>query len=337
LILTEKENATSNFRGVAIQRINKQGDFVNESDLSDTYVIPIGEMKLIDSVAYFVAMEPVSLNAVLIAVNPNNQTSVTTLNSSFPLAASWTSDNQLILLSYEPDNLQSQLSLYGVDGQASASVNYSIGPGSDVQQEILNHYLNPEQDQLPFFCGEWSPGNYYFNGFYNYSLSMVFTDLGNTPTGVVQGQGSNGVISAAQPIAGSLFSIVGHQFSDSFVRPNVELSTGATTASIDLMGSPISEFRAKTPSSITAITVNNESYTLVAAETESRQIALYFYELTGALVGIQKIGFINPYTVASVKSDADGNLLILGTTFTGGRFERIYFQKINADQLQDWL
>ena len=337
LILASKSTTNSSFAGVTLHRINAEGDYVREIDLSEQYVLPTGKMSLIDSVAYFVAMDPVSLEAVLISITSEYEYEVIPLGNTYPLAVNWSSNNELILLSYDPQNLTSELSLYSLDGSVSGSVSYSIGPGSDPVANILNHYTDPERNQLPFFCGEWSTDNYFFNGFYNYSLSVVFTNLNGNPTGVIQGQGTSGGLSAIEPIVGSIFSIVGFQFNEVFLSPDATLSTNSITSSIDLMTSPVSEFKARTNTSIESFTVGADQYIAVGAETESRQIALYFYSNEGELIRIEKIGYINPYTISSIKADPDGSLLVLGTTYVGGRFERIYLQKISADTIADWL
>jgi hypothetical protein len=239
--------------------------------------------------------------------------------------------------SYNSLSLESTLSTISLNGTVTQTSGYSIGPGSDVEASIINHYTDPERNRLPFFCGEYSNGNFYFNGFYNYSLSMVFTNMSATPSGVVQGQGTNGGISAALPVSGSVFSIIGYQFNDTFLNASAPLNTGGISSSIDLFNSPLSEFKSRTRSSMEAWTNGSANGTFIAAETEARQVAIYCYSTTGILQSIQRIGYINPYTISSIQTGVDGSLLVVGTTFVSGRFERMYFQKFHESEVANWI
>lgn len=341
IILTEKNLTDSDFAGASIYVVNETGAFLQEIDISANYVLPTGPLTVVNSVAYFFAMEPVTLNTVLLSITPGEDFIVTPIplstNIPFPLAANAISNDRILLLSYNSVDLLSTLSTIGLDGTVTQSAGYSIGPGSDVEAAIVNHYTDPERYRLPFFCGEYSTGNFYFNGFYNYSLSMVFSNMSDTPTGVVQGQGTNGSIGAALPVGGSTFSIIGYQFNDTFLNANATLSTTGISSSIDLFDSPLSEFKARTRSSMEAWTNGTEAGIFIGAETEARQVAIYGYSSNGELQSIQRIGYINPYTLSSIQTDDDGSLLVVGTTFVSGRFERMFFQKFDEKTVADWV
>lgn len=337
IVLTGKSTPDSDFSGVQLLYLDKEGDFVSERDFSSEYYIPVGKMTSIDSVAYFFAMEPVTFQAVMIKTSDSLVTEVTPLNGLYyPLASNTTSDNQLLLLGFNPQAEQTYITKIDLNGNNTGGIGYSIGAGSDMEENIINHYVNPEQHGLPFFCGEWSPGQYYFNGIYNYSLSLVFSDLSNFPTGVVQGQGFNGGITQILPLQGSNFAVFGYQFNDNFLVPSASINTTGLSSSIDLLETSISEFRSRTPSDIITWESSSASYHVVAAETESRQVALYFYEsATAELKAIHKIGYINPYTLASIKTTADGGLLVLGSTYVGGRFQRVFLTKLEQSEVED--
>ena len=50
---------------------------------------------------------------------------------------------------------------------------------------------------------------YFFNGFFNYTFSLVFTDItSDDPIGVVQGQQDDGGFSAVTPLSGNKFAIL---------------------------------------------------------------------------------------------------------------------------------
>lgn len=339
LILAGQSYDQENFRTVQIIQLDEEGNFLRLWE-DNNYAIPVGDWIAIDSTYHFFAMDPVTLQVQLITTTTDLTDPVITPtggNLYYPLAASGTSAGNLLLLSYDIDNQQSVISTLDTDGNVVQSSGYSIGPGSEVEPLILNHYLDPERSGLPFFCGEFGSGQAYFNGFHNYSLSLVFSDFGDSPTGVIQGQGNtNGGITHAKPIQGSTFGVFGFQFNDNFIDPAAAVSTSGISSSVDLLNTTVSEFKSRTPADIEIISINEVSYTVFAAETEGRQVAIYFYDaLSGELAGIHKVGYLNPYTLASITVDEENNLLVLGTTYVAGRFPRIFLTKIPQANLKD--
>ncbi|MEQ9006937.1 MAG: hypothetical protein RLP12_03570, partial [Ekhidna sp.] len=269
IVLAGTELSKSDFMGVKLMKMDKEGNFEYDSDLTD-YVVPVGNMYLneTDSNSYFFVMNPTSLEAVLIGVNPQLEVQTETLigGLNYPLSSAVLSNGNFLLQSYDPLTQETEISEVSLDGSFLGGNSYSIGPGDDVEEEIINHYLNASERPLPFFCGEVSSGNYYFNGFYNYSFSLVFTDFGDAPNGVVQGQSSNAGLRAVMPISGSDFAVAGFQFDANFQLATATLSTGGTTSSVDLFTGNMAEIKPYTPTQI--INYNNgSSYSVFASET----------------------------------------------------------------------
>lgn len=336
LVLSATELSSTDFNGVELLRIDKEGNFKEAQELND-YVVPVGDLYLnpADSNSYFFAMNPTSLNAVLIGVNPQLQIEVeeTIGGINYPLASATTSSGNLLLLSYDPVSLETEISEISLDGSYIGGNSYSIGPGSDVEVEIINHYLNANDRPLPFFCGEFSPGNYYFNGFYNYSFSLVFTDFSDNPSGVVQGQSSNAGIRSALPLSGSNFAIAGYQFGDNYQLASSTLSTNGITSSVDFYPGNMAEIKSYSSAKIVSY-ISSKEYTVFASETKGRQILLNFYDSSdGTISGIDRVGYLNPFSLSSIKVTDDNSILVLGTTFVAGRFERIVLSKISEREI----
>ena len=335
IILTGTELTNTDFMGIRLLKIDEEGNYDTDVELND-YVVPIGSMYLnaADSNSYFFAMNPTSLEAVLLAVNPQLEVQVETLigGINYPLSSSLLSNGNFLLQSYDPLTQETEISEISIDGTYVGGSRYSIGPGDDVEEEIINHYLNASERPLPFFCGEVSAGNYYFNGFYNYSFSLVFTDFSDTPTGVVQGQSSNAGIRAVLPLSGSDFAVAGFQFDDNYQLASSTLSTGGITSSADLYPGDIAELKSYTPSQIISYSTGS-TYSVFAAETKGRQLLLNFYTDTGEIGGTDRIGYLNPFTFSAIKVGSDNALLVLGSTFVAGRFERITLNKISESEV----
>ncbi len=335
IILSGTELTNSDFQGIQLIKTDEEGNYVGQNSTID-YVAPIGEVYMIDSISYFFAMNSSTLQAVLVGVNPQLEVTVdvTIGGIDYPLASALTSSNELLLLSYDPINLTSEISLIGLDGGFLDGEDYTIGAGSDIEAQIIDHYLQRNENPYPFFCGEISPGNYYFNGFYNFSFSMVFTDLSAAPTGVLQGQSTDAGVRAALPLSGSNFAIAGFQFDENFQLSSTALNTTGLASSVDLYPGDMAELKPYTPTKAISYSSGSGELTVFAAETKGRRIVLHFYDASsGEVAGIRQIGFQNPFTFASIKVGTDNSILVLGTTFVADRFERIALNKISSSEI----
>jgi len=340
IILTGTEQDDSDFDGIELIRVDAEGNFVasDESSFND-YEAPIGDMYFdgSDSSIYFFAKNAATTDGVLISINPSLQVQSATLlgGLNYPLAASSTSGGNLLMQSYDPVNLQTEISEISLAGGFLGGNQYSIGPGEDVEQDVISHFLETNVNPFPFFCGEASPGNYYFNGFYNYSFSLVFTDFGANPTSVVSGQGINAGIRSLMPLSGGNFAVAGFQFDDNYQLSSNPLSAGNVG---DLYPGNMAEIRPYTTSRIVNYAGTGTSYTVFASETKGNQIVLHFYnDSTREIDGVHYIGFLNRFNLASVKVTEDESILVLGTTFVASRFERVFLNKISRGEISDVL
>lgn len=340
ILLTGVELSQSDFMGVQLIKVDSEGNYESDRTLNN-YVVPIGHMYLnpADSNSYFFAMDPTSLQAVLIGVNPQLEVETEALigGINYPLSSKPISNGNLLLQSYDPLSQEIEISEITLDGNYQNGSRYSIGPGDDVVEDIVNHYLNASERPLPFFCGELSAGNYYYNGFYNYSFSLVFTDFSAAPSGVLQGQSTNAGIRALMPLEGNAFALAGFQFDANYQLASANLDPSNTTASsVDLFPGNMAEIKPYSPSAIINYS-NGSDYTVFATETKGREILLNFYDNSGTIRGSHRIGHLNPFTFSSLKTGNDGSLLVVGTTFVAGRFERIAFKKIAASQVNAFI
>src|SRR5262249_6007681 len=158
---------------------------------------------------------------------------------------------------------------------------------------------------------------YYFNGFYDYTFSLVFTDMnGDEPVGVVQGQSDDGGFSALTVLSGGKFAGARFNYGDNYLLPNVTLSTSGNSSSATLGGLTLRELIPDAKVKILRTTLNNKSVLVYASDTQTRQIGLYFYdEATGAFMSSRYLGFSNPFEIANLISTTDGGLAVCGTTY----------------------
>lgn len=332
IILTEKKVAADELPLAVILNVDEDGNFVSSDSLDVAFRQPIQNLVPIGTNYYFIAMQAADYQAALVTVDDQGSISSTSLlGIGFPLASSRIND-QLLLLSYDAANTNMRIGLVNTDGTLGNSGAYTIGAGSDIQQRVLDHFFESDQ-KLPFFTGVSPSGNYFFNGIYNFTFSLVFTNLGAAPSGVVQGQGDFGGISAylPQPTGGAL---VGFQYEENFFDINATISETAITSSINFFTDDIPELGVKANAKIVDIDINGSNYLVIVSETEGRQVILYFYEAsTGNLTAIDYIGYINPYTFGDIQVTENNELIIVGSFFANGRFKRPFVKKFSSQEL----
>ncbi len=344
IILAGTELDKTDFRGIQLIKVDEQGEFEFQQEIPD-YVVPVGNMFMTDSISYFFAMTaPPALEAVLIGVDTQLQivleerVSEDEFEINYPLSAAPLANGNLLLQSYDNDAQVTQLSEITLNGVLTSNrVSYSIGPGEDVEEDVIDHFLDVRERPFPFFCGQDATGNFYFNGFFNSSFSLVFTNFGDNPIGVVQGQDADAGIRALLPQTGANFSVAGFQFDENFQLANTALATTSITSSVDLFPGNMAEIKPYPNAKIIPYTTETANATIFATETKSGQILLTFYDEAGEITDTHRIGFLNPFTLANIRVGSDNSLLVLGTSFVAGRFERITFNKFSAGDIGDFI
>ncbi|HEY0744290.1 MAG TPA: hypothetical protein VGD40_22640 [Chryseosolibacter sp.] len=341
LILAERTIAESTFRGVYVMKADKYGKFVKETLLDDNFVNPIGPIITSGNTLSFICMDAFSLQAQLISIDENaeNPTITPIGGITYPAAVDVDGTSGFVLLSYNQEEKNTIVSRHSITGAfVGNSLALTIGAGEDVEEPIINHFLRTGK-RLPFQVGKIPDGGYFFNGFYNYTLSLMFSNLSQNPTlGVVQGQQDDGGFSAVHPLGGSKFAASRFNFGDNFFLPNVNLATNGTTTAVDLGGFSFPELVTNAPVKIMSKPINGANTLIFATDTKSKQIGLFFYnESTGMFLSSRYLGFSNPFEVASITSTRDEGLIVCGTTYLAGRFPRICLLKLSKEELAKQL
>lgn len=337
LILGEKRIPSSNFRGIYLMKVDKMGKFVLAADsISNQFVNPVGELMTIGEKYFFFCMDGFSLQTQLVEVDQHAEgIKIKPLQAgiTYPAAASM-DGTDLLLLSYNHVDKKMALSKQDTAGAVTGSAEFDIGAGDDVEEPIINHFLRTGK-RFPFQVGHISGGPYFFNGFENYTFSLVFTDLANDGAdGVVQGQQDDGGFSAIHPLGSNKFAASRFNFGDNYFLPNVNLVTNGTTTGSDLGGNTLPELIQNAPVKIIRTQIAAKNVLVFASDTKSKQIGLFFYdEATGEFLSSRYLGFSNPFEVANLVSTEDGGLAVCGTTYLAGRFPRICLIKISKGEL----
>ncbi len=334
LILGGRRIPNSSFFGVYIMKADEFGGFISEQEVDETLVNPIGPILENGGNYFFFCMTSIGLQTQLLQLNVDGTLSdPISVGASYPAAAAVDGSN-FLLLSYDNFDKQSVVSVITTSGSISQSKSFSIGTGDAVEEPIINHFLHTGK-QLPFLVGKTTSGQYFFNGFYNYTLSLAFTNLmDDEPQGIVQGQQDDGGISQAIQLDGSKFALARFNFGDNYFLPAELLNTTGISSSTDLGGNALPELVANAPVKIIRVTIGTKKIALYGSNTRSNQIALFGYdESNSEFVGSHYLGFSNPFEIASMVSTTDGGLAICGTTYVAGRFPRICLFKLSKEEV----
>jgi hypothetical protein len=340
VILSERSVKESRLDGIYLLKIDKHGNFEKELEVTDSLTNPVCRLAKISNKFYFFCMGSTDVGAPTAKLasfsTALDDFSTTDLDGlTYPGGASLVGQDKFVLLSYNNDAKQSVVTIVSPDGKTGASKGFTVGVGDKSEEPIMNHYLR-EGKQFPFDAGLVSGSTYYFNGFYEYTFSLVFTDLnGDEPIGVVHGQDDDGGFSAVAPLGSNKFAAARFNFGANFFLPNPTIGINGVSSSVDQPGLTLPELIPNAKVKILSATVHEKKVLVYASDTQSRQIGLYFYdEATGAFLGSRYLGFSNPFEIGNLIQTEDGGLAICGTTYLVGRFPRISVFKLSKQDIE---
>lgn len=333
LVLSARRCDDNDYSCIHLLKADKNGEFVSELTIGDSLVNAVGELTLANGKYYFACMRQSS--AVIIAsIDPDlNALTAVDVPLTYPAAVAF-DDNAYIMLSYNSEALESVISRVTLTGNVLESKGYSIGVDEGIEEPIIEHFFFNGR-KYPFAVGKVNNGLYYFNGFYDYTFSLAFTNINaDDPLGVVAGQHENGGFSALAHLNGSTFATARFHFGENFLLPRRNLSMTGNSTGSDVDDYPLPELVPNAKIKILRTTVNEKNVIIYGSDTKAKQIGLYFYdEASGTLIGSHYLGFSNPYEFATVIPTTDGGLAVCGTTYLAGRFPRICIFKLSKEEV----
>nr|WKN36362.1 hypothetical protein K4G66_28795 [Tunicatimonas sp. TK19036] len=306
--------------------------------VDEPFVHPLPQLYPQDSGYWMFGMNELSQSLEIFSIGATNGAleNIRTISSvKYPLAVHKTPDQQWIVLGYNRDTQSSTLHLFSADFVEVWNQSFEIQ--EDVEEHVVNHIAGIG-DPLPFFIG--TNGNYiYFNGFYNYSFSLVFANLSNGEyLGVINGYRNKSTVSALYPLGSQQYALAQNNYGDGAILSNVTIQERTIGFGGDLPTLAYNEIDENARVLIKEIDHVGQAIILYGTHTKRRQMVFYAYDKeTSELISINYLGQTNPYRLGDFIQTDDGGLAVISETYLAGKFSRLALFKLSKEELAAWF
>jgi hypothetical protein len=255
---------------------------------------------------------------------------------TYPLSASQTTDNKILLTSYNRITRSTVLTCFDANFSVIWSKEY---PGIENYEEKVRLHLTRQGSYFPFFTGEIkanSKGYYFVNGFYNFVFSLLFINPANGElSGVVNGIPYSAAASTLIQRNDTSYILTRYDENQNYINVKPDISFNSISNITAMGGTSWPEIDKNAVIKALKTTINNKDILIISTITRSKQILLLFFDpVTGILKTSKYFGSDNPVDLASVIPTREGGLAVLTQTYVAGRFSRIQLFKIPPEKLK---
>ncbi len=336
LILATNKIPDEQFPGVTLLAIDKEGKVLNQTTLGTNFVSPAKGMFTSDTNYRFLCMGA-NTQGYILEVNASGALiNETPLAITYPLCSGLATDGNYLIQGYSQADRTTILTKISSAGLGRI-FEHSYTVLESVDEYIFNH-LSGNGKRYPFSVGQTNT-HYYFNGFRNFTFSLVFVDPSTQiQSGVVNGYQYSGGFSSAVPIEGNTFALSRFYFGANYFIPKQALTPTATSVSKDIEGRNMLELEPDAAVSLNRLTINGRKILIYASNTINKQIGLYAYdETSGDFIKAKYFGFSVPCEFGALTLTSDGGLLMTGSAYVDGRFKRICAFKLAQSELEEMI
>jgi hypothetical protein len=309
--------------------LDANGDFRGNWTPPASVIHPAHGFVTLNGLPHFVCMDRASLAPIVFAVQgPGQAVEVARLpGGQYPLFLGTTNNGNPMLVTYNRNSRQTLMHLLSPSWgilQSKAFNNYQ-----EIDNIIYDYLTRAEI--YPFFGGQNSKGEYYFNGFVNYSYSFLILDGNLNQTALYQGTQYKGGVAMAMPRGQGWLA---HRFlnNDMYLNLNAPVGSGVFTAQ-DLGGTYLFNWRPKSRVCFKTLTVQNRDYTVIGYSGTDGQIHLQFLSPQDIPEVTYDLGSNGVSSIADMYIDADNGIVILGKFMIAGQFTRPGVFKLDADEI----
>jgi len=334
LMLSARNIRESDFEGIHVMKTDLGGNLQWSVEVPGDYVAAVPALLEFNAGMYFFCMDRLGLGTMLMRIDEQTQEVVPERyfgEVTYPLAASVTPDGNLLLLGYDREKGRSTFAKISSSFNIAWQEDYDMQ--EDIEAEIITHLSSP-RERLPFFTGVAEDGKYFFNGFFDFTLSVGFVNPADgSMEGVIHGFRRSGAISALQPLEAGRFALARYAFGKNYIFPGVDINTSGTNSSEQFDGFELPELVADAQTRLCRVNVAGKRLVVFASNAKSNQVVLYAYdEATGEFTGTHATGFNDELQVADILPTSDRGIAIYASSQVAGRFPRPAFFKISPDE-----
>ncbi len=315
------------------------GQPIWEQTLPEPYVNPLQDILIISDRYYIACMDAVTLGTYLLEINLSGgqpQRTATFAAMSYPLSVAYTG-TEILVQGYDRNEKSTTLNIITPSFELSNTYKYPIL--EDKEEELIRH-LNRTGKRLPFFCGKYtsSASSYYFNGFSNYALSLIFVNPSNGEiSGSVSGFRNEEFTNSLHPLETGAFALSGLRYHDSYLLPFVEISTNEVAYIGDVVVNHFPEIAAAPHMVIREYTIA-QPLVVYGTQAKNNKLLLYAYDQEqGTLKATTHIGQSNPYEMGDFQFTSDGGMILLAKTYVADRFPRLALFKLSKQEVEERL
>ena len=326
-------------------KVDENGDYQWEITLEEPYVNPVPYLTEKTDGYYFFTMDEVGLYTYLMRLGfegTNPEVVATFTDIEYPLSANLTPVEDpnpgILVQGYQRGSFRTTLTKLDTEFNQLWTQEYDVL--EDAEPLVINHLTRLGQE-YPFFSGfvqgTGNRGNYFFNGFRNFSFSLNFVDASNGEiTGAVNGSRYKGGLSAALHLGGDQFALSKFSFGENFFVPSAPVNINGEISSTSITANRFPELLPDARVLVKELTLPGKEVYIYGTDTKSNQMVLYAYDkATSELLGVTYVGQTNPYTLGDYIVTEDNGLLLLGETFVAGRFPRLAMFKLTEEELAE--
>jgi hypothetical protein len=337
IILASSKMDTTIWPSPYIVSTDKEG-FTLWSVQMETYTSPVPNIITLNGENYFFCMDNF-LGTHLLKINTDGS-SPTEYKSfpdiTYPLCASQTADNKILLTSYNRITRSTVLTCF--DSNLSIIWNKEYN-GIENYEEKVRLHLTRQGAYFPFFSGEIKSngsGYYFVNGFYNFVFSLLFVNQSNgSLSGVINGIPYSAAASALIQRNDTSYVLARYDENQNYINIKPDISFTAISNITAMGGTSWPEIDKNSVIAPLRTKVNGKEIIILSAITRSKQVLLLFFDPeTGLLKTSKYFGSTYPVNLASVIPTLEGGLAVLTQTYVAGRFPRIQLFKIPPEKLK---
>lgn len=326
------------FKPIFLQRVDQDGA-VLDTFTTNSFVNPLPKIIERNGAHYLVVTNEISLFAHLVRIDweSGDLIDVSNLGVEYPLAINETNDGYL-LYSFSTLDRRSFVTYLNDDFQQSWQEEFLVFESPAELDEHLS-----EENELPFFTGQYNDQLLYFNGFYNQKLATVFlNESDGSFYKAIEGHRYQASTSSLYPLNDGNFFMTKYNITgENSLLESIDLRMDNTIVMNILNEEEVPQrlitgYPTRSPFRPQSLDINGTERLVVYTPTINSQAEIQIRSLDdGSLVASTRLGNGNAFFPADCLIDNDGRLWVLGQTYFANQYPRIALTRFSESEMEE--